>query len=48
MLTTRLRKQIEWHFYNYKADLALYQIILDKRSKSVSISPYDDLAAANG
>lgn len=24
MLTKRLRKQIEWHFYNYKADLALY------------------------
>lgn len=25
MLTTRLRKQIEWHFYNYEADLALYE-----------------------
>lgn len=25
MLTTRLRKQIEWHFYNYTADIALYQ-----------------------
>lgn len=25
MLTTRLRKQIEWHFYNHEADLAVYQ-----------------------
>lgn len=25
MLNTRLRKQIEWHFYNHKADLALYE-----------------------
>lgn len=25
MLNTRLRKQIEWHFYNYKADLQLYE-----------------------
>lgn len=25
MLTNRLRKEIEWHFYNYKADLALYE-----------------------
>ena len=24
MLTKRLRKQIEWHFYNYAADKALY------------------------
>lgn len=24
MLNTRLRKQIEWHFYNHKADMALY------------------------
>jgi len=24
MLTRRIRKQIEWHFYNYKADLALF------------------------
>lgn len=24
MLTRRLRKQIEWHFYNHKADIALY------------------------
>lgn len=24
MLTKRLRRQIEWHFYNYKADFALY------------------------
>jgi hypothetical protein len=23
MLTTKLRRQLEWHFYNYKADLAL-------------------------
>lgn len=25
MLTKRLRKQIEWHFYNYPADAALYE-----------------------
>lgn len=25
MLTKRLRKQIEWHFYNYAADAALYE-----------------------
>lgn len=25
MLNTRIRKQIEWHFYNYKADIALYE-----------------------
>lgn len=24
MLTKRLRSQIEWHFYNYPADMALY------------------------
>lgn len=24
MLTKRLRNQIEWHFYNYPADMALY------------------------
>lgn len=24
MLNTRLRKLIEWHFYNYKADMELY------------------------
>lgn len=24
MLTKRLRSQIEWHFYNYPADIALY------------------------
>ena len=24
MLTNRLRKEIEWHFYNCKADMALY------------------------
>ncbi len=24
MLTKRLRKQIEWHFYNFKADISLY------------------------
>jgi len=24
MLTRRIRKQIEWHFYNHKADLALF------------------------
>lgn len=24
MLTRRLRKQIEWHFYNYTADAAMY------------------------
>lgn len=24
MLTKRIRKQIEWHFYNYAADRALY------------------------
>lgn len=25
MLNTRLRKQIEWHFYNYSADQKLYE-----------------------
>lgn len=24
MLTRRIRKQIEWHFYNYRADMAAY------------------------
>lgn len=24
MLTKRIRQQIEWHFYNYPADMALY------------------------
>ena len=24
MLTTRIRKQIEWHFHNHNADIALY------------------------
>lgn len=25
MLTKRLREEIEWHFYNYPADMAIYQ-----------------------
>jgi hypothetical protein len=25
MLNTSLRKRIEWHFYNYKADFAIYE-----------------------
>lgn len=25
MLTKRLREQIEWHFYNYQADMAIYK-----------------------
>ena len=31
MLTKRLRKQIEWHFYNYAADKALY----DERASEI-------------
>jgi|GEM_PF-2111502 len=29
-LTRRFRKQLEWHFYNYKAELALYSERLAK------------------
>lgn len=30
MLTKRIRKQIEWHFKNYKADIALYNDRVDE------------------
>ena len=29
MLTKRIRKQIEWHFYNYAADKEVYDARVD-------------------
>lgn len=48
MLTKRLRKQIEWHFYNYKADMASYNERVRDILESGLTASYDHVGGTSG
>ena len=45
MLTKRLRSQIEWHFYNYPADMALYNERVREIAESGLTANYDRIGS---
>lgn len=45
MLTKRLRSQIEWHFYNYPADIALYNERVREIAESGLTVNYDRIGS---
>ena len=45
MLTKRLRSQIEWHFYNYPADMALYNERVREIAESGLTVNYDRIGS---
>jgi hypothetical protein len=47
MLTTKLRKQLEWHFYNRDADIAIYEDKVRGVIESGLTADYDRLGNAN-
>lgn len=47
MLTKKLRKQIEWHFYNYKADAAIYDNHVCEILDSGLIANYDGIGGGS-
>ena len=48
MLTKRIRKQIEWHFKNYKADFALYNDRVDEIINSGLTANYSGVGGGGG
>ena len=48
MLTKRLRKQIEWHFRNYNADIALYNERVRDTIESGMTADYSGVGVRRG
>lgn len=48
MLTKRIRKQIEWHFKNYNADIALYNDRVDEIVNSGLTANYSGVGGGGG
>lgn len=48
MLTKRIRKQIEWHFKNYKADFTLYNDRVDEIINSGLTANYSGVGGGGG
>ncbi len=48
MLTNRIRKEIEWHFYNYQADLSLYNAKVEDIVYGGLTARYDRVGGGGG